>query len=601
MNKIINSNLLSNTSIISLLKKLWNHMSKRRKKQFILLFLLMLLSAATEVVSLGMILPFLGVLTNPDQIFSYSLVNEFALKFRITEPNELLLPITLIFIFISIFSGFVRFILLWSSTRLSNATAVDLSVDIFKKTLYQSYEIHISRNSSEILSGITLKTGSVVSFILFQCLTIITAFIVISSIIAVIFIINPLATTGALVGLALCYGTISILIAKKLKKNGRYIAEEQTNVIKSIQEGLGAIRDILINGTQQIYVKLYYKSESKLRHSMGSNNIIGGSPRFFIEMVAIIIFVILSYILSNTPGGIAQFIPLLGALALGTQKVLPMLQQAYSSWAKMTGNTPLLRDAMKLLDQPLSYSEDKVINVSLPFNHEIRLDNISFNYNKSSKKILENISFTIKKGSKIGLIGSTGSGKTTLVDCIMGLLQPDFGKIYVDDTLIDSNNKKSWQLNIAHVPQNIYLADSNIMENIAFGIKPSEIDLNKVDKAAEKAQIKDFILELANGYNTAVGERGVRLSGGQCQRIGIARALYKNSSLLILDEATSALDVKKENALMETINNFDKNLTMIIIAHRYSTLKKCDIIFEIDKGKIVQEGSYQKLFGEDKD
>ena len=202
---------------------------------------------------------------------------------------------------------------------------------------------------------------------------------------------------------------------------------------------------------------------------------------------------------------------------------------------------------------------------------------------------------TIKKGSRVGLIGGTGSGKSTLIDIIMGLLVPYKGQIYIDNTTIDLKNRKSWQRNVAHVPQSVFLSDGSFMENIAFGVDQSDIDLKRVKNVAKQAQIEDFILQLPNGFNSLVGERGARLSGGQCQRIGIARALYKNTSLLILDEATSALDTKTENTLMEIINNLDQNLTIIIIAHRVSTLNKCDIIYKIENGKIINQGNYENM------
>ena len=596
MTKLDQSNLYINKNIIYLLNNLWMKVGRRRKYQFLFLFFLMLLGALTEIVSIGMVLPFLGVLTNPDQIFSYSLINTLALKFNINSPTELILPITIIFTLIVIFSGFIRFILLWSSTRLSMITAVDLSVEIYKKTLHQNYETHISRNSSEILSGITLKTSSVVSFILFQCLTILTAAILILSMLITLILINPFVAILSFAGLSICYAIISILIKRKLKANGQYIADEQTNVVKTIQEGLGGIRDILIHGTQNIFIKLYYKSEKKLRHSTGSNNIIAASPRYIVETSAIVLFVFLAYKLSHQPGGISEVIPVLGALALGAQKTLPMIQQAYSSWAKITGNTPLLIDTLELLNQPIDDNIPNEENVqALKFNNEIKLNEVSFSYKGEKNKVLKNISLAIKKSSRIGLIGSTGSGKSTLIDLIMGLLTPDTGKIYIDNSEIDLKNRKLWQRNIAHVPQSVFLTDSSLLENIAFGVKKSNIDLKKVKQAAKQAQIEDFILQQPDGYNSLVGERGVRLSGGQCQRIGIARALYKNTSLLILDEATSALDSETEKTVMDTINEINQNLTIIVIAHRISTLKKCDNIYKIENGKIINQGNYDNM------
>jgi ATP-binding cassette, subfamily B, bacterial PglK len=597
MLKIPPSNLHKNINhtVGYLLMKLWQDISKRRKYQFLLLFFFMLFGALTEIMTIGMVVPFLGVLTNPDLVFSYPLVNEFVLKLNINSSEKLILPMTIMFILMATFSGIIRFFLLWLSTRLSMSTAVDLSVRIYKRTLHQNYETHLSRNSSEILSGITLKTGSVVSYIIFQCLGILTAMILSLSLLITMILIDPFIAIASFGGLGVSYIAISFIINNKLHKNGQYIADEQTKVVKQIQEGLGGIRDILIHGTQNVFVNLFLKSESKLRYSIGSNNILSSGPRFIIETLFIILFVILAYKVSFRPGGISEIIPILGAFALAAQKSLPLLSKAYHSWSKIIGNRPVLKDTLDLLNQPTKKNENKESVKPLQFNNEIQLSEVSFKYNENKNEVLKNISMTIKKGSRVGLIGGTGSGKSTLIDIIMGLLVPYKGQIYIDNTIIDLKNRKSWQRNIAHVPQSVFLSDSSFMENIAFGVDQSDIDLKRVKNVAKQAQIEDFISQLPNGFNSLVGERGARLSGGQCQRIGIARALYKNTSLLILDEATSALDTKTENTLMEIINNLDQNLTIIIIAHRVSTLNKCDIIYKIENGKIINQGNYENM------
>ena len=584
MLKIPSSNLHKNINhtVGYLLMKLWQDISKRRKYQFLLLFFLMLFGALTEIMTIGMVVPFLGVLTNPDLVFSYPLVNEFVLKLNINSSEELILPITIMFILMATFSGIIRFLLLWLSTRLSMSTAVDLSVRNYKRTLHQNYETHLSRNSSEILSGITLKTGSVVSYIIFQCLGILTAMILSLSLLITMILIDPFIAIASFGGLGVSYIAISFIINNKLHKNGQYIADEQTKVVKQIQEGLGGIRDILIHGTQNVFVNLFLKSESKLRYSIGSNNILSSGPRFIIETLFIILFVILAYKVSYRPGGISE-------------KSLPLLSKAYHSWSKIIGNRPVLKDTLDLLNQPTKKNENKETVKPLQFNNEIQLSEVSFKYNENKNEVLKNISMTIKKGSRVGLIGGTGSGKSTLIDIIMGLLVPYKGQIYIDNTTIDLKNRKSWQRNVAHVPQSVFLSDGSFMENIAFCVDQSDIDLKRVKNVAKQAQIEDFILQLPNGFNSLVGERGARLSGGQCQRIGIARALYKNTSLLILDEATSALDTKTENTLMEIINNLDQNLTIIIIAHRVSTLNKCDIIYKIENGKIINQGNYENM------
>jgi len=280
-------------------------------------------------------------------------------------------------------------------------------------------------------------------------------------------------------------------------------------------------------------------------------------------------------------------IPVLGALALGAQRLLPALQQAYSAYSAIKGSKSSFEDVLNLLDQPLPEYVGQPAPEPIPFAKEIKLNNLDFRYTEDSPWVLKNINLSLKKGSRIGFIGVTGSGKSTLLDIIMGLLSPTNGGLSIDQQLIDNQNRRAWRAHIAHVPQNIYLSDGTIEENIAFGIAKELIDHQRVKKAAQQAQIAELIEQWKGGYQTFVGERGVRLSGGQRQRIGIARALYKQADVLIFDEATSALDNKTEQAVMSAIEGLDKKLTILIIAHRLTTLKGCDQIVEISKENVT--------------
>lgn len=303
----------------------------------------------------------------------------------------------------------------------------------------------------------------------------------------------------------------------------------------------------------------------------------------------------LAYSLSRQAEGVASALPVLGALALGAQRLLPALQQGYGAWTSIAGNRASLADALELLDQPLPAEVHQPIPAPLSFRDAIRFDGVRFRYSSDGPWVLDGLNLTIPKGVRIGFVGRTGSGKSTTLDLFMGLLDPTQGRILVDGQPVTGERLRAWQQTIAHVPQSIYLADTTLAENIAFGVPHEAIDLNRVRRAARQAQIADFIESRAEGYNAFVGERGIRLSGGQRQRIGIARALYKQASVLVFDEATSALDNATEQAVIDAIESFNRDLTIVLIAHRLTTVQRCDIIVEMGHGRMVAQGDYEQL------
>jgi len=316
------------------------------------------------------------------------------------------------------------------------------------------------------------------------------------------------------------------------------------------------------------------------------------------EAIGMTLIAGLAYVMTQQEGGMVTAIPVLGALALGAQRLLPALQQSYNAYSTIKGASASFADVLNLLDQPLSEYADQLPAKPIPFEKEIKLTNLNFRYKEDSPWVLKNINFSLEKGARIGFIGVTGSGKSTLLDIIMGLLPPTNGELIIDQQPINSQNRRAWQAHIAHVPQNIFLSDSSIEENIAFGIAKEQIDHQRVKKAAQQAQISELIEQWKEGYQTFVGERGIRLSGGQRQRIGIARALYKKANVLIFDEATSALDNETEREVMEAIEALGKEVTVLIIAHRLTTLKECDKIVKLDKNHAVHIGSYQEMINE---
>jgi ABC-type multidrug transport system fused ATPase/permease subunit len=580
--------------VSQLLKLLWPQISAPRRRQIGWLLALMLLASFSEVISIGAVLPFLGALTAPERIFEFPAAQPFIKLLNITAPSQLLLPLTISFGLAAFFAGVTRLSLLWISTRLSFAIGAELSISIYRRTLYQPYAVHCSRNSSEIINGISSKT-SVIIYIITMFLTLVSSAIMLISILFALLSINPLIALMAFGGFGLIYFVIIRVTNKQLAANSECIARESTQVIKCLQEGLGGIRDVLIDGSQATYCEIYRNADLPLRRAQGSNSFIGLSPRYAMEALGMILIATLAYSLANQTDGLTKTIPILGALALGAQRLLPVLQQAYLAWSGIKGGQASLQDAIELLEQPLPDYANQLPAQSLHFNHCVNLNRLGFGYNSQTPNVLKEINLTIPKGSRIGFMGATGSGKSTLLDIIMGLLQPTEGALEVDGQAITLINNRAWQAHIAHVPQAIYLTDGTIEENIAFGIPKDKIDSHRVRYAAEQAQIAANIESLPMQYKTFVGERGVRLSGGQRQRIGIARALYKQADVIIFDEATSALDNETEQAVMQAIQGLSADLTLLIIAHRLTTLQNCTQIVELGDGAIKRVGTYQDI------
>jgi len=576
----------------------WHHLSKRRQKQFWLLLILMIASSLSEIISVGAVLPFLGILTAPEQVYQHPLMQPIIQILGLTEPSQLILPLTILFIIAVILAGLIRLTLLYVMTRLSFATGADLSISIYRRTLYQEYAVHISRNSSEVINSIITKTNTVINGILTPILTFISSTILLIGIMVALFAINISVALSASIGFGLLYWLVVRYTKNQLKDNSQIIADQSTQTIKSLQEGLGGIRDLLIDGTQQFYCQLYRSADLPLRRASGNNMFISGSPRYVMEAIGMTLIAGLAYVMTQQEDGMVTAIPVLGALALGAQRLLPALQQAYGAYSKIKGSDSSFKDVLNLLGQPLPEYADQPLLEPIPFEREIKLTELNFRYTEDSPWVLKNINLSLKKGARIGFIGVTGSGKSTLLDIIMGLLPPTNGKLMIDKQPINSQNRRAWQAHIAHVPQNIYLSDSTIEENIAFGIAKEQIDHQRVKKAAQQAQIAELIEEWKEGYQTFVGERGIRLSGGQRQRIGIARALYKKANVLIFDEATSALDNGTEWEVMKAIEEIGEEITVLIIAHRLTTLKGCEKIVKLGKKYTVRVGSYQEMINE---
>ena len=577
-------------STIYITKKLFLLMERKRRYQFLLLLILMIFASIFEVISIGAVIPFLGVLIEPSNIFELPAAQPFIQILGVDQPSQIILPFTALFAIAVLLSGAMRLLLLWASVRFSFTLGVDFSVGIFTQVMNQPYIAHTKQNSSEIISGVSIKIEQVIRGVVLPVLNIISSFIIFTAIIFVLLIIHPVAASIAILFFSLFYVSIYLYVRQKLLVNSLNISRESNSLIKILQEALGGIRDIIIDGNQEIYRNIFRRADLVFRKSLGSTLFITSSPRYIMETFGVILIILLAYMLS-TQGekSFADGIPILGALALGAQRLLPVMQLFYNSWGNVKGTHFILNEVLDYLNTNDSITMN-VINNNFAFKKNIKLKDVSFGYDENSLLAINKINVDIKKGDCIGVIGKTGSGKSTLIDIIMGLLEPIHGTLEVDENVITSSNRRAWQSRIAHVPQNIYLSDSTLEENIAFGIPVEEIDSRLVRRAAISANIDSVANKWPLKYKTILGERGIRLSGGQRQRIGIARALYKQADVLFLDEATSSVDSATESSIMKAIEKLGNDVTLIIIAHRITTLKSCSRILELtNEGKIYEK------------
>ncbi|MDN2578968.1 ABC transporter ATP-binding protein [Aquibium sp. ELW1220] len=570
----------------SSLAELFRQLSARRRRQFGMLLCLMLVGAVGELVSIGAVLPFLAVIADPQGVMQHARVQGFLHVFGIDTPVQIAVAAAILFAVAALGAAASRLLLVYVSQRFVFGVARDLSVAIFSRTLHQPYTYHTGQNSSETLAAIN-KAQLVAGQILMPLMQATAASVIAVFILAGLLFIDPLIALGSGLGFAAIYLLVMRITRKVMRANGDIIARAQGERLQAASEGLGGIRDVLLDRSQAAFVARFGETEARLRSAQALNNFIAQAPRFIVEGIGLALIAGLTLVLTLREGGLAAALPVLGALALGAQRLVPLMQQAYSGWAATLTGGPMLADILDILRLPdapqFTAPRDRE---RLPFERDFVLSKVGFSYPQGGRPAVEGIDLVVQRGARVGLAGRTGSGKSTLMDLVLGLLSPDSGRILVDGVELNDANRAAWQARIAHVPQSIYLSDASIAENIAFGVPAGEIDRARVAAAAAKAELAEVIEALPQGYDTPVGERGVRLSGGQRQRVGIARALYKRADVLVFDEATSALDTETETAVMGAIGRLGRDLTIFIIAHRLSTLDGCDMVVTLDAGRV---------------
>jgi ATP-binding cassette subfamily B protein len=574
------------TSITEKLHEIRRIISRKRKVQFVLTIVFIVTSALFEVLSLASVVPFLSILSSPQSFMETNAVSRFAPTLGIKDAPQAVATACIAFALITVISAVTRTITIIANSRFTLALGADLSRIVFERTLHQPYATHSKQNSAALITNVIQNVSAFVNGILTPSVQLLTSTLTVFGIVITLFVVNWWVALASFMIFGGSYFAIVLMNKASYSRNSELVVKLHVTIIKALQEGLGAIRDVIIDGNHTFYVQAYSFADKRSRVAQNDNYIRSMIPKYVLESIGMVLICTFSYVLSRTEANILGAVPVLGALAMGAQRLLPAMQSVFGCYSTIVTNSYGFDQVIDVLrsDQICKVPADVA---ACGIKCKMALVNVVFRYSPESSPVITNVSFEVQQGERIGIIGATGSGKSTTMDLLLGLLQPTSGQILIDGEPLLGDKVFAWQKSLSHVPQVIYLADASIAENIAFGLPKEKIDIEQVRKAARLAQIAEHIESLEAGYDTFVGERGIRLSGGQRQRIGIARALYKNATVLVFDEATSALDDETEAELMKAIDGLSKDLTVIMIAHRLSTVRRCDKILKLHKGKVV--------------
>ena len=583
---------------MELLKKLLYLLSPGERKQAFILLIMILIMAIFEMIGVASILPFMAVLTNPEIIETNVILStafETSSIFGVETTQQFLFFLGIVVFVLLVLSLTFKALTIFTQLRFTSICQYSIARRLVEGYLYQPYSWFLNRHSADLGKTILSEVGQVISKGLGPMINLINQIVLVSALLILLILTDPKLTL--IVGFTIggIYWSIYKLTKSIISHMGQDRLKANQWLFTVVSEAFGATKEVKLGGLEKVYTNRFSGPAKTLTHNSAMFGLISQLPRYFLEAIVFggMLLVVL-YLISQS-GTFVSAIPMVALYAFAGYRLMPAMQQIYISATALRFVRPSV-DAMYKDMKGLQSSQVQTSHEILPLKKSINLKNISYKYPKSSKTAIKNIQLNILAHSCIGIVGATGCGKTTTVDIILGLLEAQQGKLEVDGKEIDDHNRRSWQRTIGYVPQNIFLSDDTVAANIAFGIDPKKINQEDVERAAKIANLHEFVNdELPNQYQTTIGERGVRLSGGQRQRIGIARALYHNPQVLILDEATSALDNLTEQAVMEAVNNIGNDITIIMIAHRLSTVKECDTIFLLDKGELKAKGSFQEL------
>ena len=580
------------------LKKYLFLLTPHERKSAGLLLFMILIMALLDMIGVASILPFVAVLTNPSLIetnFILKAIFQKASLFGVEDTQQFLFMLGFFVFFLLIITLIFKAITFYVQVQFVHMRQYSIGKRLVEGYLHQPYTWFLNHHSADLGTSILTEVHTVIGGGLSALLELIAKSMVASALIILLIINDPKLALIIGISLSSAYLLIFYFSRSYLKRIGKERLKSNELRFMVVNEAFSAVKEIKVGGLEQTYIDSFSNSAQTFARTISAASVISLLPKFFLEAVAFggILLIILS--MMGESGDLNTALPILSLYIFAGYRLMPSLQAIYGSFSALTFISPSLdklHDDVKNLKLPEKNQDLGVFS----FNEKITLKNVCYNYPNTSRTSLKNINLNIPANSTIGFIGATGSGKTTIIDIILGLLEPKSGTLEVDENIITKHNSRSWQRSIGYVPQEIFLADNTIAANIAFGVEPGDINQEAVKKASKIANLHEFVMdELPNQYQTTIGERGVRLSGGQRQRIGIARALYHNPKVVILDEATSALDNQTEKTVMDAVSNIKKDVTIILIAHRLNTVKNCDIIFKLEKGELIGQGTFEKL------
>jgi ABC-type multidrug transport system fused ATPase/permease subunit len=583
-----------------LIRELYGVLTRSQLKRLLVLQLLMAIMAFAEVGSVAAIGLFMAVVANENVLNQAHFIGRIYQMTGLSNPADFIYLVGVIALILLVATALVSMLTVWRAARFAARVGQEIADSLYRYYMHQPWLFHAAGSSAELTKKIASESYIVSSQIIYPLMQINAKGILTLFMIVGLFILNPWVVLIALVIFGCAYAVLYRMIRQRLVRNGRRISELATRRYKLMAEGFGGIKDVLLLGRQADFVRRFEASGTKLSRSLSANDALAMAPKNFMDMVSFSsVILLVLYLTKNYQGDLASILPVLALYALAGFKVLPGFQQIYHAIATIKASSPAFEsiktDLQKshALTDPQENSE--VAGPITSFSQAIDLREITFTYPAKLQPALNSISVRISANQSVGFAGTTGSGKSTLIDLVMGLLPPDSGEILIDGVPLTPANTRSWQDMIGLVSQSIFLSDASIKENVAFGIPLEKIDTQRVREVLALAQLEEFVAELPHGIESRVGERGVQLSGGQRQRIGIALSLYHNPEVLVFDEATSALDGITEKSIMRAINHFAGRKTIILIAHRFTTIQKCDVIYFMEKGRIVDHGTYKEL------
>ena len=556
----------------------------------------LMVRAAVETLGVSSIAPFMGVVANPALVETHPWLSAAYDRLGFESVTSFISALGLAVIVVLAVSNSVSALTQWAMLRFAWGTNHRLSVRLLKDYLAQPYGVFVERNSAEFSKTVLSEINAVVNGVVVPALTIVSRVLVVVAISAFLINLDPGLAIVILTVLGGLYGGLYMLIRTKQHRLGRVRADANTSRFKTTNEAFGGIKDVKVLQREGAFVEVFRPASWAFSSATASNSIVSQLPRYLFETIAFggIVAIVLYFLRAGN--GVAEILPIISVYAFAGYRLMPELQNLFLNVSAIRFNRPLLDDVIADLTRFPARPE---VYAPLPEGHELRdrvaFDGVTFQYANSDRPALDAVSLEIPKNETVGLVGPSGSGKTTLVDLLLGLYAPDAGQIVVDGVALDAETVRAWKRRVGYVPQQIFLADASIESNVAFGVPPREVDAGRVEAAARQAHLHDFIATLPGGYQTVVGERGVRLSGGQRQRIGIARALYHDPDVLVMDEATSALDNATESAVMEAIGVLAGHKTIVLIAHRLSTVMECDRIYVLEEGRVVDCGTFHEL------